>query len=53
MCKLYSITKIQDAIRQLFGIAKDSTGNIAPLSGAFLTIPHPASSRWQGSRTGD
>jgi hypothetical protein len=28
MCNLYSITKSQDAIRRLFGVAYDQAGNL-------------------------
>ena len=35
MCNLYSITKGQQAIRQLFRTAKDRTGNLPPLPGIF------------------
>jgi putative SOS response-associated peptidase YedK len=35
MCNLYSLTKNQDAIRRLFGVAKDSAGNLPPLPGIF------------------
>jgi len=28
MCNLYSITKNQDAIRRLFKVARDTTGNL-------------------------
>lgn len=35
MCNLYSITKSQDAIRQLFRIRQDRTGNLPQLPGIF------------------
>ncbi|ABE37250.1 protein of unknown function DUF159 [Rhodopseudomonas palustris BisB5] len=35
MCNLYSITKNQDAIRQIFRIARDTTGNLPPLPAIF------------------
>ena len=41
LCNLYSITKNQDAIRQLFGVTKDSAGNLAPLPGVFPDYPAP------------
>lgn len=35
MCNLYSMTRNQDAIRQLFGATKDSVGNLPPMPGIF------------------
>src|ERR1700737_357574 len=35
MCNLYSITKNQAAIRDLFKVAKDSAGNLPPLPAIF------------------
>jgi putative SOS response-associated peptidase YedK len=35
MCNLYSITRSQDAIRQLFGVTRDLAGNLPPLPGVF------------------
>ena len=35
MCNLYSITRSQDAMRQLFAVAHDLTGNLPPLPGVF------------------
>lgn len=35
MCNLYSETKGQDAIRALSGAMRDTTGNLAPLTGIF------------------
>ncbi|MDF2810000.1 MAG: putative response-associated peptidase [Microvirga sp.] len=35
MCNLYSITKGQQAIRNLFRVSRDSTGNLPPLPGIF------------------
>lgn len=35
MCNLYSITKNQDAIRHLFRVARDMTGNLPPLPSVF------------------
>lgn len=37
MCSLDSITRSQDAIRQLFRVRRDLSGNLAPLSGVFPT----------------
>jgi hypothetical protein len=33
MCNLYSITKNQAAIRDLFKVARDSAGNLPPMPG--------------------
>jgi len=41
MCNLYSLTKGQDAIRQLFGVTSDQTGNLPPLPGIFPDYPAP------------
>jgi putative SOS response-associated peptidase YedK len=35
MCNLYSITKNQAAIRDLFKVARDATGNLPPLPAIF------------------
>lgn len=35
MCNLYSMTRGQDAIRQLFKVTKDSAGNLPSLPGVF------------------
>jgi len=35
MCNLYSMTKNQAAIRQLFAVTNDTTGNLPSLSGIF------------------
>jgi putative SOS response-associated peptidase YedK len=35
MCNLYSITKNQDAIRRLFGVVLDRSGNLPPLPAIF------------------
>ena len=35
MCNLYSITRSQDAMRRLFAIAEDLTGNLPPLPDVF------------------
>lgn len=35
MCNLYSITKGQQAIRELFRVMEDRTGNLPPLPGVF------------------
>ena len=41
MCNLYSLTKGQDAIRRLFGVARDHTGNLPPLPGIFPDYAAP------------
>ena len=41
MCNLSSITKNQDAIRQLFAVMKDSVGNLPSLPGVFPDYPAP------------
>jgi putative SOS response-associated peptidase YedK len=35
VCNLYSVTKSQDAIRRLFKVERDTTGNLPPLPGIF------------------
>ncbi|PNG25712.1 SOS response-associated peptidase [Methylocella silvestris] len=35
MCNLYSITRGQEAMRRLFRIGRDLTGNLAPMPGVF------------------
>jgi putative SOS response-associated peptidase YedK len=41
MCNLYSLTKGQDAIRQLFGVSRDHIGNLPPLPGIFPDYAAP------------
>jgi putative SOS response-associated peptidase YedK len=41
MCNLYSMTRNQDAIRQLFSFDKDSTGNLPAMPGIFPDYPAP------------
>lgn len=41
MCNLYSITKSQDAIRRLFAVTSDLTGNLQPMPGVFPDYPAP------------
>lgn len=41
MCNLYSITKNQDAIRQLFAVVKDSVGNLPSMPSVFPDYPAP------------
>ena len=35
MCNLYSVTTNQEAIRRLFRVGRDQTGNLPPLPGIF------------------
>jgi putative SOS response-associated peptidase YedK len=35
MCNLYSMTRAQDAMRKLFGVKNDRTGNLPSLPGIF------------------
>jgi putative SOS response-associated peptidase YedK len=41
MCNLYSLTKSQDAIRQLVRAMTDRTGNMPPLPGIYPDYPAP------------
>jgi SOS response associated peptidase (SRAP) len=41
MCKLYSITTNQEAIRRLFRKVKRYVGNLAPMPGVFPDYPAP------------
>ncbi len=41
MCNLYSITKNQDAIRRLFRVTRDNSGNLRPMPGIFPDYPAP------------
>jgi putative SOS response-associated peptidase YedK len=41
MCNLYSMTKNQDAIRRLFRVDRDLTGNLPALPGIFPDYPAP------------
>lgn len=41
MCNLYSMTKNQDAIRRLFRVDRDLTGNLPPLPGIFPDYAAP------------
>lgn len=57
MCNLYSITRSQEAMRRLFAVARDLTGNLPPMPGVFPDYAAPivrmgeqgrelASARW-------
>jgi hypothetical protein len=39
MCNLYSITKNQAAIRDLFRVTRDTAGNLPPMPGVFPDYP--------------
>jgi putative SOS response-associated peptidase YedK len=41
VCNLYSITKNQAAIRDLFRVTRDSVGNLPPMPGVFPDYPAP------------
>jgi putative SOS response-associated peptidase YedK len=41
VCNLYSITRSQDAMRRLFAIGRDLTGNLPPIPGVFPDYPAP------------
>ena len=41
MCNLYSVTTNQEAIRKLFGVVVDNTGNLPPLAGVFPDYAAP------------
>jgi putative SOS response-associated peptidase YedK len=41
MCNLYSITRTQDAMRSLFRVTRDLTGNLPPMPGVFPDYPAP------------
>jgi putative SOS response-associated peptidase YedK len=50
MCNLYSITKAQDAMRSLFRVARDVTGNLPPMPGIFPDYPAPIVRMTEGDR---
>ena len=50
MCNLYSITRSQDAMRRLFAVAHDGTGNLPPLPGVFPKYPAPIVRMADGER---
>lgn len=50
MCNLYSITRSQDAIRQLFAVAHDETGNLPPMPGIFPDYSAPIVRIAEGGR---
>ncbi|WP_336489373.1 SOS response-associated peptidase [Methylobacterium nigriterrae] len=50
MCNLYSLTKGQDAIRKVFGVVDDRTGNLPPLPGIFPDQMAPVVCQRDGGR---
>ena len=50
MCNLYSITRSQDAMRQLFAIEEDLTGNLPPLPAVFPDMLAPIVRTADGGR---
>ena len=50
MCNLYSMTKNQAAIRQLFAVTKDSVGNLPSMPGIFPDHPAPIVRNAEGGR---
>jgi putative SOS response-associated peptidase YedK len=50
MCNLYSITKAQDAMRALFRVSRELTGNLPPMPGVFPDFPAPIVRMADGAR---
>jgi putative SOS response-associated peptidase YedK len=50
MCNLYSMTKNQAAIRQLFAVTQDSVGNLPSMPGIFPDYPAPIVRNADGGR---
>jgi putative SOS response-associated peptidase YedK len=50
MCNLYSITRTQDAMRSLFRVTRDLTGNLPPMPGVFPDYPAPIVRMVDGER---
>jgi putative SOS response-associated peptidase YedK len=50
MCNLYSLTRTQDAMRSLFRVTKDVTGNLPPMPGIFPDYPAPIVRMADGER---
>ena len=50
MCNLYSITRSQDAMRRLFAISRDLTGNLPPIPGVFPDSLAPIVRMAEGER---
>ncbi|KAA2235538.1 SOS response-associated peptidase [Salinarimonas soli] len=51
MCNLYSITKGQDAIRQLFAVTRDEAGNLPSMPAVFPNTSAPVIHVRDGQRT--
>jgi putative SOS response-associated peptidase YedK len=47
LCNLYSTTRTQDAMRQLFRFKRDRVGNLPPLPGIFPDMMAPVIRRGQ------
>jgi putative SOS response-associated peptidase YedK len=50
MCNLYSITKAQDAMRALFRVVRDRTGNLPSMPRIFPDYPAPIVRMADGER---
>ena len=50
MCNLYSITTSQEAIRRLFGVARDSAGNLPIMPGVFPDYEAPVVRKYEDAR---
>ncbi|MDI9846745.1 SOS response-associated peptidase [Rhodoblastus sp. 17X3] len=50
MCNLYSLTRTQHAMRALFRVTKDLTGNLPPMPGVFPDYPAPIVRIFEGER---
>jgi putative SOS response-associated peptidase YedK len=50
LCNLYSMTKNQDAIRNLFKVDRDSAGNLPSMPGIFPDYPAPIVRNAEGGR---
>lgn len=50
MCNLYSMTTNQQAIRNLFAVSRDSTGNLPPMPGIFPDFMAPVVRNAEGGR---
>jgi hypothetical protein len=51
MCNLYSLTKGQSAIRDLFRARNDRTGNLSLFPGVFPDSDGSDRSAWRGRRS--
>ena len=51
MCNLYSVTTSQEAIRSLFKVGRDLTGNLPWLRGVFPDYSAPVSHLNEGQRS--